>query len=391
MVEDAQYEALFAVMFYEGAKNNDSPGFVLAEGVANLYRQLKKNPERYPKGLTVRILLGNPPEPATFELGNQVWHVIRDLREAGLPEMVNDELGWRVEVADFAGRWPHSHTKFVVVDGKTAAAFGFNYQYIHFPFGHPSERGNNRVDPGAHITGPAAQATQSVFDDMWRGASQRYCSNLNPPLNLWEYSCAELKGMPDHVPEVKKYFISEGNSNVFSLYRSEKYRESDDALARAIESSQETIDIFQINFALDLVCGFTPLLGDFCTLEHAPPYMRALLKAITENDAQARVLIYYDGIQAVENEVAMRVLEEELEKQGLSNRLEVRYYNDGDMHSKAFLLDNDFVVVGSQNFHYSAWGDGALTEYNFGTDDLGAIDDYREVFDYHWERGVPRN
>jgi phosphatidylserine/phosphatidylglycerophosphate/cardiolipin synthase-like enzyme len=305
--------------------------------------------------------------------------------------MVNDELGWRVEVANFGGQWPHSHTKFVVIDGKRAAAFGFNYQYIHLPFGHRSGRGNNRVDPGARITGPAAQATQSIFDDMWRGATQRHCSNLNPPLGLWEYSCTVLEAVPDHVPEVKKYFISEGNSNVFSLYRSEKYREADDALSRAIESAQDSIDIFQINFTLELVCSFTPLLGDFCTMEHAPKYMQALLKAIEENETQARVLIFYDGIQALENEVALRVLEEELEKRGLADRLEVRYYNDGDMHSKAFLLDNEFVVVGSQNFHYSAWGDGALTEYNFGIEDVGAIDDYQEVFDYHWERAAPRN
>ncbi len=64
------------------------PGFILAEAVATLYQQLKANPAQYPKGMTVRILLGNPPELFHFELGNQVWHVIRDLREAGVPEIV---------------------------------------------------------------------------------------------------------------------------------------------------------------------------------------------------------------------------------------------------------------------------------------------------------------
>ena len=123
MVEDAQYEVLFAVMFYDGGDYNDNPGSVMAQGIAKLYRQLKENPEQFPRGITVRILLGNPPEVANFQLGNQVWQVIKDLRNAGVPEMTNESLGWKVEVADFGGAWPHSHTKFVVVDGKHAAGF----------------------------------------------------------------------------------------------------------------------------------------------------------------------------------------------------------------------------------------------------------------------------
>ena len=143
------------------------------------------------------------------------------------------------------------------------------------------------------VTGPVAQAMQSVFDDMWRGADQVYCTNLNPPFGLWDRTCEQVKAVPDHVPEVKKYFLAERNADVFSLYRSKKHAESDEAIAAALASAQESIDVFQINFTMQIVCDFTVLLGDFCTYDdHALNYMRALVKAVDENGARARILIF---------------------------------------------------------------------------------------------------
>jgi phosphatidylserine/phosphatidylglycerophosphate/cardiolipin synthase-like enzyme len=126
-------------------------------------------------------------------------------------------------------------------------------------------------------------------------------------------------------------------------------------------------------------------------MEHAMPYFPAIIQAVEENGARVRILIYYDDIQRLENEVAVRVMERELEQRGLSDLVEVRYYNDGDMHSKAFSIDDKFVVIGSQNFHYSAWADGTgLTEYNLGTNDPGTIADFQDIFEYHWQRAIPR-
>jgi cardiolipin synthase len=53
------------------------------------------------------------------------------------------------------------------------------------------------------------------------------------------------------------------------------------------------------------------------------------------------------------------------------------------------LIDDQFLVVGSQNFHYSAYGDNGLTEFNIGTDDPDAIAAFKRFFDYHWERAEP--
>jgi len=46
------------------------------------------------------------------------------------------------------------------------------------------------------------------------------------------------------------------------------------------------------------------------------------------------------------------------------------------------LVDDEFLVAGSQNFRYSAYGDSGLTEFNI------AIDDSQALFEYYWEQGT---
>ena len=59
------------------------------------------------------------------------------------------------------------------------------------------------------------------------------------------------------------------------------------------------------------------------------------------------------------------------------------------MHAKAFLVDEEMLFVGSQNFHYSAWGEAGLAEYNLATDDPRAVQTFKTMFDYYWELGIP--
>jgi phosphatidylserine/phosphatidylglycerophosphate/cardiolipin synthase-like enzyme len=54
------------------------------------------------------------------------------------------------------------------------------------------------------------------------------------------------------------------------------------------------------------------------------------------------------------------------------------------MHAKGFIVDDNFLVVGSQNFQYSSWGDEALNEYNLSTENGEAIETYQNVFDFYW-------
>ncbi|MFN2170974.1 MAG: hypothetical protein ACK2UF_06040, partial [Candidatus Promineifilaceae bacterium] len=49
----------------------------------------------------------------------------------------------------------------------------------------------------------------------------------------------------------------------------------------------------------------------------------------------------------------------------------------------------DFLVVGSQNFHYSAWGPNSLTEYNIATDDPAAVQQFLNEYEYWWNLAIP--
>jgi len=102
MAEDAQYEVLFTTMEYAPNNSPPSPGSVLARGVADLYQKVKANPENYPRGITVKILLGNYPELSTFTYGDQIYAAITDFRDAGVEKMVDPEIGWRLEVANLS-------------------------------------------------------------------------------------------------------------------------------------------------------------------------------------------------------------------------------------------------------------------------------------------------
>ena len=133
LVRTTEYEVMFVTMQWDPPRGDVSPGDTLAGAIGDLYRNLQAHPELYPRGITVRILLGHYPETTLFQLANQLDYVIDDLSRAGVDRWNVPEIGWKVELANFDGSWPHAHSKFVVVDGKTAVAAGFNYSYLHLP------------------------------------------------------------------------------------------------------------------------------------------------------------------------------------------------------------------------------------------------------------------
>ena len=59
LAETVKYEVLFINMEWDADENNLSPGSSFARGVADLYQRIKADPTQYPRGLLVRILLGN--------------------------------------------------------------------------------------------------------------------------------------------------------------------------------------------------------------------------------------------------------------------------------------------------------------------------------------------
>jgi cardiolipin synthase len=59
------------------------------------------------------------------------------------------------------------------------------------------------------------------------------------------------------------------------------------------------------------------------------------------------------------------------------------------LHAKSTLIDNQLLIIGSQNMHYSSWGENALTEYGLTTDDPAAIQEYQALFETKWQEAVP--
>ena len=66
----------------------------------------------------------------------------------------------------------------------------------------------------------------------------------------------------------------------------------------------------------------------------------------------------------------------------------MRFYN-GKLHAKSTLIDNQLLIIGSQNLHYSSWGSGGLTEHSLTTDDPDAIAEYKALFETKWAEAIP--
>lgn len=390
LVEQAEYEVLFNVMQYVETTTEPSPGRILIESVGNLYQRVKTSPEDYPRGMTVRILLGNYPVMANFTWGSQIIEVIKDLKWVGVEKMVDPEIGWRVEVANYPGVYPHSHNKMLVVDGKVAGSLGFNYNYIHFTKDHPSGEGDDLFDLGMTVTGPIAQDAIARYDDMWNGANQIHCEDLTLPDGQWQDTCQELQAKVDHVPEVlRAYLPGDGDSNAFFLYRTKVFSEADDFIAASLAGATDSIDLITANFSLEIYCIIHLLAPGFCTIDDSMPYIDSILEAVENNNTHVRVIMENANSYGLENRVTAMVLYPELIRRGLGDRVELRFFN-GRVHAKSGLIDNSLLIIGSQNFQYSAWGKGGgLGENMTTTNDPDAIAEYKALFETKWEQAIP--
>jgi phosphatidylserine/phosphatidylglycerophosphate/cardiolipin synthase-like enzyme len=116
--------------------------------------------------------------------------------------------------------------------------------------------------------------------------------------------------------------------------------------------------------------------------------MVALADTVEQKGVKTRVMVTDVNMNGMENRAAIEVLQAELARRGVSDLVEFRYL-DGRMHAKSLLVDQQLLIIGSQNFHYSAYGDSGLAEYNLATNDPGALQEYQQTFDYYWEQAKP--
>lgn len=386
LLADARYEVLLSNMQWDPDDRELSPGYRLAEGVADLYRNVKANPAAYPRGMTVRILLGNYPNLSTLEYGDQIWGLIEDLAKAGVDKMEDPSIGWKLEVANYAGSFPHSHTKFAVVDGRTLLSAGYNISWFHLPEDDPSGKGEGLTDLGLILTGPVAQSGLMVFDDMWEGANQVVCTELE--VDDIQKGCEWEKASVSHAPETLRYYMTESNDNAFAIYRTGNYKEADMAYDAALSSATSSIDAIHVSFSADLICLVNLVSPGVCNFENSLSYMRALLDAAKQNGTQIRVIVENANMNGMENRVGLKILQDELDRLGISDRVDVRFF-DGRLHAKSVLIDKQLLIIGSQNLHYSSFGEGGLLEFNAATTAPEAIETYQKMFDYYWQRAIP--
>ena len=391
LLTHAQYEVLFSIMQWDTDKNNLSPGSRIAKAISDLYQQVKANPEAYPRGLTIKILLGNYPNLSTLQMGDQIWNVIQDLADMGVETLEDPTIGWKVEVANYKGTFPHSHTKFIVVDGKTLMAAGFNISWDHLPKDHPSQKGIDMTDLGIVLTGPVAQTGVTVFDEMWQGANQLICKDLiNGNLKYLKKTCSWEAASVSHQAETLKFFLPGDTANAIALYRTADYKESDVAYHAALASAQESIDAIQANFTAELICDVNMIFPSVCNFNNSLPYMQSLVDSIEQNGTHVRVLVEKENMNGLENQVGIQILEDELASRGLLEYIEIRYFN-GRVHTKAVMIDDRLLIIGSQNFHYSSISEGGLNELNLVTDAAEALSIYKNMFEYFWQQGITVN
>ena len=130
------------------------------------------------------------------------------------------------------------------------------------------------------------------------------------------------------------------------------------------------------------------LIDEVCTFDNAMPWMIAMMDAVEQKQVYVRIIVENGGVKGLENGVAIQVFQNELVKRGLEDLVEIRFF-DGRVHMKSTLIDQELLIVGSQNFHYSSFGEKGLLEFVVASDDPAAVEAYLNMFDYFWEQAVP--
>jgi phosphatidylserine/phosphatidylglycerophosphate/cardiolipin synthase-like enzyme len=230
------------------------------------------------------------------------------------------------------------------------------------------------------------QQFQNIYD-LWEGSQKQVCSDFFPNHRLWPLTCRPSTAAATHVPEVERYYIPGGESTAFSLFRNNVYDEADQAVGRGLAQAQHTIDSMQVMFTMEMGCDLN-LMIKVCFFEQAPVYLEGLMQAV-ENGAHVRLIVKLQPFDGIESFIAIRLFQDELRERGLSDQVEIRLFND-PVHYKTTLVDDEFLIVGSQNFHYSAFGENTgLTEYSLGVADPQAVEDFKKLFAVQWERATP--
>ncbi|PTA69439.1 phospholipase [Deinococcus arcticus] len=378
-VEGARREVLLTNMEWQGGQGQ--PGWTLAQAVGRLYRRLQATPAAYPDGLTVRLLLGGVPQLGPSGQATHILTLARDLRAAGVP-FSDPGRGWTVTLLNYAS-FPHSHVKLHVIDGEDVTAAGFNFTAWHLPASQPGGRALH--DLGLRLRGPVAQAGVAAFDDLWRRSEALRCPPQVAPEEV-EAACALGPAPAPSHPPAAGVARPAGQARAWLLYRRPGGEGlADDAHLALLGAARESIDLMQADFGAGLSCWYAYLHPEGCAFADLPVYFPAVLGAL-DRGVRVRLLAVNYGVGAAANRSGVALLRREMRRRGIpDNRFQARYV-DFAMHTKALTVDGQMVVVGSMNFHFSAWGTLGLAEAALATSDPAAVAGQVTSFEQVWQR-----
>jgi phosphatidylserine/phosphatidylglycerophosphate/cardiolipin synthase-like enzyme len=381
--EHQPHEIDFMTMVWDpyNSANGDNAGRIFLQGIKTLYEKVHANPTAYQGGVKVRILLGLKYYQYTDCLDQRVY-VMNDLNYFHIPRT---ELNWTVEIAHYRdvnrdGCGPdqliggnHSHVKMMIVDGKIVIAGGYNLQY---GFIESENNPNPGHDMGVQISGPIAQSALKVFDGLWAGAYRCEDDGCSSESVIW----API----DHNPSVL-IPSTLGNNVAFSLFRDDVNKTADNAIAAAIEAASSEVNIIQNRF-----------MNNYW---FPAQYARSVLNVLEKQNTLVRVNLLVSGaglIEDVLNIPGVCALKQKLLHEAPSRLQYLQTkYSPSNIHTKALSIDGSFVIVGSQNFDYSAWGNNAfpsygdLAEYSLAVDSSTAWEDFESTFAAEWGNSSP--
>ncbi|NTY02182.1 phospholipase D-like domain-containing protein [Deinococcus sp. JMULE3] len=375
-MQAARAEVLLTTMEWES--DPARPGGTFVQAARDLYRRVQADPAAYPQGMTVRVLLGNYPQLSDPAGSAQVLGLARALREADVP-LHDPRVGWTLTLLNYA-YLPHSHVKLHVIDGQDLTVSGYNFTGWHLPLGDAG--GLALHDTGLRVRGPAAQAGVAAFDDLWRHSDELRCPEALLPAEVASRCALEPAQAPSH-PALAARAVGTGPDRAFMLYRRTAGEDhADRAHLALIGAARRSIDLMQSDFSPGLDCWFGYLNPDPCTVDRMPVYFPALLAAM-QRGVHVRLLVVEYGFGKPANRTGVALMRRELRRLGLEDRFEARY-TTFRMHSKIMTVDHALVVVGSMNFHFSAWGSAGLAESALATGNAAAIREQDRTFEQAW-------
>lgn len=401
LANSAQYEVAFTVMFWDKFDDSTPPGEEVLAGIQQLYGDIK-DPEKqnkYPHGMKVRILLGVQFKTvSSVPLADQRFNVLEQMQNLDIPiyEILPNGKTWKVEVAlyEFGGghgvsNSVHSHVKLMVVDNNKMIVSGYHPQYDFQTEGNEA----NLHDLGIKISGPIAANGMAVFDSLWEG-SEIVCTEED----TLEFDTMDLGDCENKTAEnpTHWFFVPSGNDIALPLYRDHYVKAADTAIKKAIESSTSEVFVFQNRVGVPpVISGYpgshVPTYEENGLLEYAD----ALLEVAPTSNI--RILISRDPANIFYNSPSMLNFYIRYYLAGGEQIYGdvVRYYapngvfeGSPGLHAKSFMIDENFLVIGSQNFDHSAFGNNSddldLVEYSVAIENENIVSSVNSYFDEAW-------